>query len=108
MASEWLNGIALMHVHQEIVPDIEKAIELFAVTNISLTFIWFLLVFNQYVVFALKIIFVSISCIYFSDISGLIYIIIKPILMEQAQISKLVVKTYTLTYFCIIVNYGYQ
>ena len=105
MASEWLNGIALMHVHQEIVPGIEKAIELFAVTNISLNFIWFLLVFNQYVVFALKIIFVSISCIYFSDISGLIYIIIKPILMEQAQISKLHILH--ITYFTYIFLYHY-
>ena len=37
--SERLNGIALMHVHQENVPDIEKVIDLFAVTNRRLTFI---------------------------------------------------------------------
>ena len=41
MISERLNGIALMHVHQEIVPDIEKLIDLFAVTNRRLNFIWF-------------------------------------------------------------------
>ena len=39
MISERLNGIALMHVHQEIVPDIEKVIDLFAVTNRRLNFI---------------------------------------------------------------------
>ena len=39
MISERLNGIALMHVHQEIVPDIEKLIDLFAVTNRRLNFI---------------------------------------------------------------------
>ena len=37
--SERLNGIALMHVHQEIVPDIEKVIDLFAVSNRKLNFI---------------------------------------------------------------------
>ena len=41
MISERLNGMALMHVHQEIVPDIEKLIDLFAVTNRRLNFIWF-------------------------------------------------------------------
>ena len=39
MISERLNEIALMHVHQEIVPDIEKVIDLFAVTNRRLNFI---------------------------------------------------------------------
>ena len=39
MISKRLNGIALMHVHQEIVPDIEKVIDLFAVTNRRLNFI---------------------------------------------------------------------
>ena len=39
MTSERLNGIALMHVHQEIVLDIEKVIDLFAVTNRRLNFI---------------------------------------------------------------------
>ena len=39
MISERLNGIALVHVHQEIVPDIEKVIALFAVTNRGLNFI---------------------------------------------------------------------
>ena len=33
MISEKLNRIALMHVHQEIVPDIGNVIDLFAVTN---------------------------------------------------------------------------
>ena len=33
MVSERLNGIALMHVHQEIVPDIEKVIDLFSTKN---------------------------------------------------------------------------
>ena len=37
--SEKLNGIAIMHVHQENVPDIEKVIDLIAVTNRRLTFI---------------------------------------------------------------------
>ena len=74
-----------MHVPQETVPDIEKVIDLFAVANRRLDFVWFLLVFNQYIVFGLKIIFENITCFYFSDISGLIYIIIKPILMEQGQ-----------------------
>ena len=66
MISERLNGIALMHVHQEIVLDIEKVIDLFAVTNARLNFILFLLVSNQYIVFTLKVIFASITCIYFS------------------------------------------
>ena len=105
--SERLNGIVLMHAHQEIVPDTEKVIDLFAVTNGRLNFIWILLVFNQYVVFTWRIIFANITCIYFSDISGLIYIIIIPVLMEHAQIFKLSVKTNTLTYFCIIVDCGY-
>ena len=39
MISERLNGIALMHVHQEIVPDIEKVTDLFAVTHRRLHFI---------------------------------------------------------------------
>ena len=39
MISERLNGIALMHVHQEIVPEIGKVIDLFAVTNRRLNFI---------------------------------------------------------------------
>ena len=38
MVSERLNGIALMHVHQEIVPDIEKVIDLFSVFYRRLTF----------------------------------------------------------------------
>ena len=37
--SERLNGIALMHVHQKIVPDNKKVIDLFAVTNRRLNFI---------------------------------------------------------------------
>ena len=73
-----------MHVHHKIVSDIEKVIDLFAVINRSLNFIWFLLVFNHYIKFALKIIFASITCIHFNDISGSIYIIIELILMEQA------------------------
>ena len=66
MISERLNEIALMHVHQEIVPDIEKAIDLLVVTNRRLNFIW--LVFNQYTEFALKlflqVLFAFISVIY--------------------------------------------
>ena len=38
MISERLNGIAFLQVHQEIVPDIEKVSDLFAVTNRSLIF----------------------------------------------------------------------
>ena len=38
MVSEILNGIALMHVHQEIVPDIEKVIDLFSTKNRRLSF----------------------------------------------------------------------
>ena len=72
MISERLNGIVLMHVHQNVVPNIEKVIDLFAVINRRLDFIWYLLVFNQYIVFALKFIFATITCTYFSDISGLI------------------------------------
>ena len=68
MISERLNGIKLMPVHQEIVLDIEKVINLFSIINRRLNFIWFLLVSNQYVTFALKIIFSSITCIYISDI----------------------------------------
>ena len=41
MISERLNGIELMPVHQQIVLDIEKVINLFAVTNRRLNFIWF-------------------------------------------------------------------
>ena len=37
--SERLNGVALVHVHQEIVPDIKTVIDLFAVTNKRLNFI---------------------------------------------------------------------
>ena len=33
MFSERLNGTALMHAHQEIVPDIEKVIDLFSTKN---------------------------------------------------------------------------
>ena len=72
-----------------------------------LNLIWFLLVFNRFIVFILKIIFANVTCIYFSDISGLIYIITKPILMESAQIFKLFVKAYTPTCFCIIADCGY-
>ena len=39
MISERLNGIALMHVHHEIGPDIEKVTDLFAVSNRRLNFI---------------------------------------------------------------------
>ena len=38
MVSERLNGIAFMHVHQEIVPDIEKVIDLFSTENRRLSF----------------------------------------------------------------------
>ena len=38
MVSERLNGIALMHVHQEIAPDIEKVIDLFSTKNRRLRF----------------------------------------------------------------------
>ena len=38
MVSERLNGIALMHVHQEIVLDIEKVIDLFSTKNRRLNF----------------------------------------------------------------------
>ena len=38
MVSETLNGIALMHVHQEIVPDIEKVIDLSYTKNRRLSF----------------------------------------------------------------------
>ena len=40
MVSERLNGIALMHVHQEIVPDIEKVIDLFSTKSERLSFTW--------------------------------------------------------------------
>ena len=40
MVSEILNGIALMHVHQEINPDIEKVIDLFSTKNKRLSFTW--------------------------------------------------------------------
>ena len=38
MVSERLNGIALMHVHQEIIPDTEKVIDLYACQNRRLNF----------------------------------------------------------------------
>ena len=38
MVSERLNGIALMHAHQKIVPDIEKVIDLFFTKNRRLSF----------------------------------------------------------------------
>ena len=38
MTSERLNGLALMYVHREIVPDIEKVIDRFAITNRRLDF----------------------------------------------------------------------
>ena len=40
MVSEYLDGIALMHVHQQIVPDIENVIDLFSTKNRRLTFIY--------------------------------------------------------------------
>ena len=36
--SEILNDIALMHLHQEVVPDIEKVIDLFSTKNRRLSF----------------------------------------------------------------------
>lgn len=39
MVSDRLNGLALMHVHQDIVPDIQKVIDLFALDNRRLSFI---------------------------------------------------------------------
>ena len=89
LISERLNRIALMHIHQEIVPDLEKVIYVVAVIHRKLNFIWFLLVFNRCIVFALKFIFATITCTCFSDISRLIYIIIEHFLMEQAQIFKM-------------------
>ena len=44
------------------------------------------MVFNQYIILALQNIFAIITCIYFSQISALIYIIIEYILMKLAQI----------------------
>ena len=38
LISDRLNGITLTHVHQEIVPDVEKVIDLFAETNRRLKF----------------------------------------------------------------------
>ena len=38
MVEERLNGLALMQIHQEIVPDIEKVIDKFAVGNTRLKF----------------------------------------------------------------------
>ena len=38
MVSERLDGIALMHVNQEIIPDIEKVIDLFSTKNNRLSF----------------------------------------------------------------------
>ena len=55
MTSGRLKGISLIHFHQEIIPGVEKVADLFAVTNGRLSTICFLLVFNQYVLFALKI-----------------------------------------------------
>ena len=40
MVSERLNGITLMHVRQEIVPGIEKVIDLFSTKNRILSFTW--------------------------------------------------------------------
>ena len=57
-----------MHVHQEIVPDIEKVIDHFAVANRRRNLLYFLLVFNQYIIFALKVLI----CFYFSHILALI------------------------------------
>ena len=39
MVSERLNGIASMHIHQEIVPDVEKVIDLYALKNRRLNFV---------------------------------------------------------------------
>ena len=39
MVSDRLNGLALMHVHQDIVPDIQKVIDLFALDNRRLSFV---------------------------------------------------------------------
>ena len=36
MVSERLNSIALMHVHQEIAPDIEKVIDLFSTNSLPI------------------------------------------------------------------------
>ena len=38
MVAERLNGIALMHVHQEIIPDTQKVIDLYASQNRRLNF----------------------------------------------------------------------
>ena len=38
MVEERLNGLALMQIHQEIIPDIEKVIDKFAVGNTRLKF----------------------------------------------------------------------
>ena len=38
MVLEWLNDVAIMHVYQEIDPDIEKAVDLFYTKNRRLTF----------------------------------------------------------------------
>ena len=92
-----------MHVHQEIVSDIEKVIDLFGVTNRRLNFIWFLLAFNQYTAFALKLISATIACTYFSDILALTYIIIEPFLIEQAQILKLSLKIYTQSFVSLLI-----
>ena len=40
MVSERLNSIALMHVHQEVVPDIEIVIDLFSTKSRRLSFTW--------------------------------------------------------------------
>ena len=39
MVTDPLNGIALIHVHREINPDVNKVIDLFATTNMRLKFI---------------------------------------------------------------------
>ena len=61
------------------------------------------MVFNQYIVFALKFIFATITRTYFSDISELIYIIIEPFLKEQAQIFKLSYKMCTNVFASLLI-----
>ena len=55
MTSGRLKGISLIHFHQEIIPGIEKVADLFALTNGRPSTIFFLLVFNQYILFSLKV-----------------------------------------------------
>ena len=44
MILEKFHGIALMHVHQEIAPDIENVIDLFSVLNrTTFEFYWYLI-----------------------------------------------------------------